>query len=214
MSYAYHEYYVQDAMSNLGEMTEYAYHGCNSEVDKAFRYFIISGYADRFQAGDPQVVSGMSGTELYLNVLEKCGIKTPKTVTGLIRYDADAYYWAGYITAYYQWKMNLSFGTIFSVLTATDLINMYPALHTASEDRAILSIDELYHKKAMVSRLQMYRKLIGLTQSELSDASGVNLRTLQQYEIGGKDIGKASAGSVLALSKALHCRPEDIITVR
>ena len=212
MSYAYHEYYVQDAMNNLGEMTEYAYYGCNNEVDKALRYFVISGYSDRFQVGDPQVVSGMSGTELYLNVLNKCGITAPESVQALTRYDADAYYWVGYITAYYQWKMNLAFRTILSVITAADLLRMYPALHTASEERAVMSIDKLYHERSMISRLQTYRKRIGLTQSELSEASGVNIRTLQQYEIGGKDLNKASASSVFALSNILHCRPEDIIT--
>ena len=211
MSCAYHEYYLQDAINNLGEMTEYAYYGYHTEIDKAFRLFIISGYADRFQVGDPLVVSGMSGTELFLNTLNKCGIETPEPVTGLTRYDTDAYYWIGYIMAYYQWKTNMTFRTIFDVITASDLLRVYPALHTASEERAVISIDELYRERSMISRLQAYRKRIGLTQAELSEASGVNLRTLQQYEIGGKDIRKASANTVIALSNILHCRPEDIM---
>ncbi|MBQ1628436.1 MAG: helix-turn-helix transcriptional regulator, partial [Treponema sp.] len=38
----------------------------------------------------------------------------------------------------------------------------------------------------------------GLTQKELSELSGVNLRTLQQYETGAKDINMASGKSINA----------------
>jgi len=210
MNCAYDEIYLSDAMNNLGEMTEYAFYGNDTDPDTAIRYFIVSGYAERFQIGDPGVVSGMSGTELYLNVLGKCGFEVRGDAPALTRYDADASYWIGYISAFYQWKTNLPFRMIFSVITASDLNALYPALHTASEERAMESIGQLYHSKRMITRLQAYRKQIGMTQSELAEASGVNLRTLQQYEIGGKDIRKASFQSVTALASVLHCRPEDI----
>ena len=61
------------------------------------------------------------------------------------------------------------------------------------------------------SRLQEYRKRLGITQAVLAEKSGVNLRTLQQYEVGDKDIGKAAAGSVISLARVLHCEPEDLI---
>ena len=47
-------------------------------------------------------------------------------------------------------------------------------------------------------------------QSELAKASGINLRTLQQYEIGAKDISKASVSTVLALSKVLERDVRDL----
>ena len=40
---------------------------------------------------------------------------------------------------------------------------------------------------------------------------GVNLRTLQQYEIRAKDINKAAGAALLALAKALGCRVEDLL---
>ena len=40
---------------------------------------------------------------------------------------------------------------------------------------------------------------------------GVNLRTLQQYEIRAKDINKAAGATLLALSKVLGCRVEDLL---
>ena len=90
----------------------------------------------------------------------------------------------------------------------------HPALHTASEDRAAEEILKLSRDRAMVSRLQEYRKRLGFTQAELAAKSGVNLRTLQQYEVGDKDIAKASVGSVIALAKVLHVEPESLISYR
>ena len=60
-------------------------------------------------------------------------------------------------------------------------------------------------------RLQDRRRRLGLSQKELAAISGVNLRTLQQYETGAKDINKASAAKVAALSKALFCRGLQIL---
>ncbi|MCR5508921.1 MAG: helix-turn-helix domain-containing protein [Lachnospiraceae bacterium] len=213
MIYAYSQSYVSDAMQNLGEMTEYAHHACNTDPDHALRCFIISGYAKRFQAGDPRIVSGMSGTELYIAMMEKCGIGSSTMPDALVRYDADVYYWTGYILAYYQWYFSRTFQQITSALKASDLMRMYPALHTVSEEKAVLEIDEFCRKRAQISRLQEYRKKIGYTQAKLAERSGVNLRTLQQYEIGDKDINRAAAGSVLAMAKVLHCTPEDILEI-
>lgn len=210
MSFAFRETYLADAMHNLGEMTEYAHDACKADVNSVFRCFVISGMADRFGRGDPCVVSGMSGTELYIRIMEKCGIMR-KWPNALVRYETDVNYWIGYIMAMFQWRTGIPFRTIINVIGSEDLYKMYPALHTASDDRAVDSIADLYKKRSTESRLQAYRKLAGYTQSSLCEASGVNLRTLQQYEIGDKDIRKASADKVLALSNALHCYPEDII---
>ena len=42
-------------------------------------------------------------------------------------------------------------------------------------------------------------------------AASVNLRTLQQYENRSKDIGKAAGSTLLALSRVLGCRMEDLL---
>ncbi|MBO4905101.1 MAG: helix-turn-helix transcriptional regulator [Lachnospiraceae bacterium] len=210
MSYAYNETYLFDAQRNLGEMTEYAHYACDAEIDHVFKCFVISGFADRFGRGDPRVVAGMSGTELYISVMEKCGVSR-KWPDALVRYDADAYYWTGYILALFQWRAGLAFRHIFSVIKSEDLFRMFPALHTVSDDRAVDSIEDMYRERTLTSRLQVYRKLAGLTQAGLAEASGVNLRTLQQYEIGDKDIRKASVDKVISLAKVLHCRPEDMV---
>ena len=53
----------------------------------------------------------------------------------------------------------------------------------------------------------------GLTQLELAARSGVNLRNIQDYEQGHKDINKACAITVYKLAQALNCKVEDIVEI-
>ncbi len=214
MNVAYNQNYLHDAITNLGEMTEYAHYACSADLDSIFILFVVSGYANRFQVGDPWVLSGMSGTELYMAIMDKCGMGLNPYPDPMIRYDTDFYYWIGYILAYTQWLSGQTFKSITDTVKTEDFMRMYPALHTVSEDRAAEEILKLSRDRTMVSRLQEYRKRLGLTQAELAAKSGVNLRTLQQYEVGDKDISKAAAGSVISLAKVLHCEPESLVSYR
>ena len=63
-------------------------------------------------------------------------------------------------------------------------------------------------------KIQEIRKARGLSQRELAEASGVNVRVLQHYEQGFKDINKAAAETVKALADALGVRMEDLIEER
>lgn len=62
-----------------------------------------------------------------------------------------------------------------------------------------------------MSNLKRIRKENKLSQSKLSELSGVNLRTLQDYEQGHKDINGASALTVYKLAQALSCSMENLI---
>ena len=62
-----------------------------------------------------------------------------------------------------------------------------------------------------MSKLKETRERAGLTQKELSERSGVNLRTVQNYEQGYKDINKAQGLSLYKLAKALDVTMEDLI---
>lgn len=59
--------------------------------------------------------------------------------------------------------------------------------------------------------LKVRREKAGLSQSQLADKAGVNIRMIQFYEQGVKDINKAEAITVLKLAKALDCKMEDLI---
>ena len=64
------------------------------------------------------------------------------------------------------------------------------------------------------SRLKFMREDKGISQVELADKSGVNLRMIQHYEQGFKDINNAKVVTVLSLAEALGCDVYDIINDR
>lgn len=207
---AYNEIYLDDAMNNLGEAFDYAINSCKKNPDEFARLFIASGIADFYSKGNPKYVVGKSGTELAMNIIESTGGDSafPKAQ---IEYDCSPEYWAGWILAYYQWKSGRTFRDILNNISILDLLKLYPTLHEASEDKSVDTIDSIILRKNNPTKLQQQRKKYGYSQRELAEKTGVNLRTLQQYELGSKDIRKASAGAVLALANALGCSIEDIM---
>ena len=176
-------------------------------MDKFIEMFIVSEYAKMYEEGNPKILIGISGTELAMNVFDKVGIKinTPMPNND---FDYSPEYWCGWILAYYQWKTGLSYKYIHSQISMQEILKLYPTLHEANEDKFVDIVNERIKNKVKTTRLQQMRKL---SQKELAEKSGVNLRTLQQYELGAKDINKASASSVYALAKALNCEIDDLL---
>ncbi len=207
---AYNEIYLNDAMTNLGEAFDYAVNACGLALDEFMDMFIVSGYADSFSKGSAKVVSGMSGTELVLSVIKRSGISAGSGHT-LSGYDFSAEYWTGWVTAYYQWYTGRSFKDIVTHIKISDVYNMYPLMHEASEDRFVQAVENMIAREKKETRLQKQRKISGYSQSQLAKLANVNLRTLQQYESGAKNINRASAETVLSLSKVLGCNAEDIL---
>lgn len=196
-------------MISLGEAVEYADYACGIDADRFIQYFVISGFAERFGDGDPRIVAGMDGTELAKKVLDGVGI--PADAPPLEPSAPSPEYWCGWVLALYQWASGRSFKDILSRISMEGLLLMYPTLHEASEQKAVQTIDEVVLSKRKSTSLQNRRILAGYTQKALSEESGVNLRTLQQYETGAKDIDKASGETLRALSRALSCRMEDLL---
>ncbi len=62
-----------------------------------------------------------------------------------------------------------------------------------------------------MTNLKRIRKEKGFTQNQLSELSGINLRMIQYYEQGAKDINSASALTVYKMAKALDCTVEDLL---
>ena len=60
-------------------------------------------------------------------------------------------------------------------------------------------------------KLKELRLATGYTQAELSDCSGVNIRMIQKYENGDKDLNKAQGITLYKLACALECNMEDLI---
>lgn len=210
MMRAYDEEYLDDAMKNLGEAMDYASNRCEVDMDEFMNLFIGTGYADQFAAGVPKYVSGLSGTELAMDVFLKAGDGEDFPEV-LIEYDYSPQYWCGWILAYYQWYTGRSFKEIQKYISMRDIEKLYPTLHEAHENKFVDVVNHMIQKKNLPTRLQMQRKNSGYSQRELAEKTGISLRTLQQYEIRAKDINKAAGDRLLALAKALGCQMEDLM---
>lgn len=55
------------------------------------------------------------------------------------------------------------------------------------------------------------RSVMGMTQKELAEKSGVNIRQIQKYESGEYDIGNMTLKNAIALADALECEVKDLI---
>ena len=62
-----------------------------------------------------------------------------------------------------------------------------------------------------MTNLKRIRKESGVTQLQLAEASGVNVRMIQHYEQGVKDINVAGALTVYKIAQALNCTVEDLL---
>ena len=88
---------------------------------------------------------------------------------------------------------------------------MYPTLHEASELKFVDNVNSIARRKKLPTKLRMLRNACGYSQKELAEKSGVNLRTLQEYDSRAMDINRATGGTLTALSKALGCQVEDLL---
>ena len=210
MTHAYDKDYLDDAMSCLGEAMDYVANTMKMDTDDFLDLFIATGFSEQFELGVPKIVSGLSGIELVMEVLTKAGtdVSFPEPE---VYYDYSPAYWSGWILAYYQWYTGMSFKEIRGYISMKEIEALYHPLHEAHEMKFVDTLNSRIHRQNPPTRLQTQRKICGLTQSELAEKSGINLRTLQQYENRAKDINKAASISLLSLAKVLGCQMTDLL---
>ena len=63
----------------------------------------------------------------------------------------------------------------------------------------------------MTKKLKEMRQAAGLSQSQLAEKAGINVRTLQHYEQGSKLFDHARIDTILKICLALNCKLDDII---
>ena len=211
MTHAYDEQYLSDDMNNLGEMMDYAVNTCHFEINEFFDMFLVSDLAEQFAKGTPRVVSGMSGVELAMEVVRKSGAAGAELPDAEAEYDRSPGYWCGWIVAFYQWYTGVSFREISQIVSMTEIRKMYPTLHEASELKFVDTVNAIARRKKLPTKLRILRKACGYSQKELAERSGVNLRTLQEYDNRAMDINRATGGTLIALSKVLGCQVEDLL---
>ena len=207
---AYDELYLPGAQNVLGYAVDFAITSLALTPIVFGNALSVSSSAKQFSEGNPRYVAGMNGCELARAVLDDVGADYPE-VEDEMYLDKSPEYWAGWALAYYQWSSALPFMEILRAVSLEDIIGMYPLYHEMDLSHFADQMDRLLKKAYPQTRLRERRSNCGLSQSELADQADVPLRQIQLFEQGQRDINKTSAITLLKLSKALHCKMEDLL---
>ena len=238
MTHAYDEICLERAADTLGRMLDYSVYSLRYDIAVMTDLFIASGAAALFGRGDIRTIAGMSGVELAYEVLERSGIAFERTQPRYTK-GLTPEYWYGHALAHLQWETGLPFDQIKKVFPAPAFITSYGKsrlslleslpLDISEKDRALkirafgrqFSEDAVSKAVSAVtgitadgskdSPLKRMRIKNGLSQSGLAKASGIPVRTIQQYEQGQKDLRKARAEYLIALSRVLGCSPSSLL---
>ena len=208
--HAYTETYLPRAQKNLGEAIDYAVNACDLNADDFMERFIASGLASEWEEGSPRVLAGLSGTELVRDVYATTG-EDAKWPAPQRAFALSREYWAGWVLAYYHWWTSRSFRDIARIASVQSAIEMYNPLHEESENRFVDRMEELAAEQKQIQSLKSLRQLRGWSQNDLAERSGVNIRSIRQYEQNPKTIERAEVRAVKALAQALTCRIDDLI---
>lgn len=207
---AYDELYLPGAQNILGHAVDFAVMTLSIDPNVFGNALAVSESAKQFSEGNPRYIAGMNGCELARSILDDAGVNYPE-VDDEMFLDKSPEYWAGWALACYQWTTALSFMDILRAASLDDIIRMYPLYHEMDLSHFVEQMDRLMKEAYPQTRLRERRSNCGLSQTELASEADVPLRQIQLFEQGQRDINKTSAITLLKLSKALHCKMEDLL---
>ena len=207
---AYDELYLPGAQNILGHAVDFAVMTLAIEPNVFGNALAVSESAKQFSEGNPRYVAGMNGCEFARAVLDDVEVAYQESADEMYL-DKSPEYWAGWALAYYQWFTSRSFMEILRAMSLNDIIRMYPLYHEMDLSHFVEQMDRFMKEAYPQTRLRERRSNCGLSQSELAADADVPLRQIQLFEQGQRDINKTSAITLYKLSKALHCKMEDLL---
>ena len=207
---AYQETYLSKAQSLLGDAFDYAVNVFGVPGDVFVKIFIANPICTRLENGDPSCVAAKNGIEIAAEIIADA-LGEKKQIEIEPRLGRSEEYWIGWAVAYYQWYSDRKFSEIFKIYSFDDLKVLYHPLHEADISKFVEITEARIKSVFPETNLKRIRTAYGCSQAELAEMSGVGLRSIQMYEQRNKDINKASAESLLRISKVLGCRIEDLI---
>ena len=207
---AYDELYLPGAQNILGHAVDFAVMTLAIEPNVFGNALAVSESAKQFSEGNPRYVAGMNGCEFARAVLDDVEVAYQESADEMYL-DKSPEYWAGWALAYYQWFTSRSFMEILHAMSLNDIIRMYPLYHEMDLSHFVEQMDRFMKETYPQTRLRDRRSNCGLSQSELAADADVPLRQIQLFEQGQRDINKTSALTMYKLSKALHCKMEDLL---
>ena len=211
---AYINLYLDDAMSNLGSMLDYAVCSCGEPLDGFYERFLSSGIDREMDWGNPKYLCGMSGIELARAVASSTGASLPGREPFV--FIGSPEYWTGWTVGYLRWNLDVDFRTMQRRgLPIGDLYARFNPLHEADPTKSLAFARRALDDYARSNNpLRTARHNAGLTQRELAYLSGTTIRLIRAYEQGQLSLRNAGYDTVMRLCYVLGCTPEDILPVK
>ena len=202
--------YFNDYINLLSVAFDYAMVDLKMSPEELESIFITSKYPRLIEILNPGVISGQSGVELVLNMLDDINHKY-NYVEQTQKNGRTPEYWVGYALANYQFYSRKRFKDIFSKIHLVDIIKMYRVYHEMDITNFIDDFDKKLKSINTESKLKRFRENRGLSQSDLARLANVSLRSIQLYEQKVNDIDKAQANTLYKLSIVLGCSIDDLL---
>lgn len=206
---SYSKSYLPYVAENLGTMLEYAV-GCGLKPDVFWNMFILSDVAKGIEKGTVRFLIGYSAIDLANFVINTVAAGKP-VLSPKPFLNRSSCYWAGWILAQYQYHSGKSFFDINNALPIGTVLQMYHVLHEADVTKFFEIADERMRNVPSQSKLKRIRLARGISQKELAEKSGVDVRSIQMYEQKRNNINKAQAETLLKISKVLGCSIEELL---
>ena len=200
----YRNIYLNDYVNLLSNAFDYAITDLKIDLDYFEKIIISSKYTRLLEILNPSIVSGESGIELILKMIEEKNLDIEIKEKEYRDYRTSAF-WLGYAISNYQFYKRKRFKDIFRKIHLKDILNMYDTYHEADIFVFIDDFDSMLSNINLESKLKTIRERNGLSQNDLADLSNVSLRSIQLYEQKVNDIDKAQANTLYKLSTALSC---------
>ena len=136
--------YLEDVADNIGSMYDYAVYDHNLNIVEFHNLFIKSGVARLIELGDIRFITGLSGCELCIEVLNryyKNSLDHPDPKH--IDFEASPEYWTGWILAQYQYFSGRTFSDINRTSSIDRILSMYNPYHEADKLKTFELLDDI-----------------------------------------------------------------------
>lgn len=202
--------YFEDLRENFACMLDFAVNHIGYDLKKFYEeIFLKSKISNYFDTRLFPYLIGHSGIEYVFDMLDELGIKYKRKKKIELSISKSEEYWTGWVLCYYFFNRNFTLKEINDCIPIDKIRSMYNPYHEMDESHFKETLDMIYLKEYK-TKLKRIREEKKMSQSELSEWSGVSTRTIQQYEQRQKDINKASFDTIYKFSKALDCTMEDL----
>ncbi len=221
---AYNRSYLENVKSNLGAMLDCGINTLEFGPRDFYNMFLDSDMSDKINRGDAYSICTLGGVELaeyvvcfamnnskYIHVKKASDPAFNQHLNDAIINVNSKEYWAGTVIAEYSWEKNMSYQELDGYISVEEVIGLYKDFANADSLVINIRLDEMLNAKKKVAKLKLRREMLGLSQSELAEQSGIPLRTLQQYEQRRKNINNAKAVYLVDLASVLRCEVRDLI---